>query len=242
MIRIAVIDDVISICAQIEDYFTNIADKYGIEIEVEPYTSGESFCSALTNGEAFDLIFLDIELEIMNGIEVCRHIRHVIGDELQQIVFISAKKQYSLELHSFHPLDFMIKEITEDDLEVVFKRFLKIIGFLNDTFEYKIGRDIIKIKLKNIKYLMIIDRLVYIVDNDNQFIEYYGTLEAAYNEQLKKAEFLFVHRQYIVNPAYIHNYAYDKVILHDGKTIPIGSSRRKEIRFLQTKNANKRRK
>lgn len=57
MIRIAIVDDVISVCGQMEKYLFDIAKKYNLYIDVEPYNSGESFCSDLKMGEVFDIIF-----------------------------------------------------------------------------------------------------------------------------------------------------------------------------------------
>lgn len=240
MIRVAVVDDVMAVCAQVEEYLCHIAERRGIDIEVEPYLSGERFCTALENGEVFDLIFLDIELQSMNGINVSKYIRDSMEDELQQIVFISAKSQYSLQLHSFHPLDFLVKDIQEEDVENVLHRFMKLKGIRNEIFECKVGADTQKIKINDIKYLTIDNRIVKVILANSQSVEYYGTLETAYNEQLKKCGFLFVHKKFIVNPDYIEIYEYDKVILSDGQVIPIGSSRRKEIRAWQTRNIERR--
>lgn len=240
MIRVAVVDDVMAVCAQVEEYLCHIAERRGIDIEVEPYLSGERFCAALENGEVFDLIFLDIELQSMNGINVSKFIRDSMEDELQQIVFISAKSQYSLQLHSFHPLDFLVKDIQEEDVENVMHRFMKLKGIRNEIFECKVGADTQKIKIKDIKYLTIDNRIVKVILANSQAVEYYGTLDTAYNEQLKKCGFLFVHKKFIVNPDYIEIYEYDKVILSDGQVIPIGSSRRKEIRAWQTRNIERR--
>lgn len=239
MIRIAIVDDVISVCGQIETYLFDISEKYNLSIDVEPYTSGETFCSDLKMGEVFDIIFLDIELKSMSGIDVCHYIRQEMDDETQQIVFISAKKQYSLELHSFHPLDFLVKEIDESSVEAVFMRFMKIAGLWNDVFEFQTGHDIKKIKVKDIKYLTVENRIVNIILKNNQVAEYYGTLETAY-KQLQKFNFLFLHRRFIVNPMYIGMYEYDKVILNDGMIIPIGSSKRQQIRAWQVKNSDRR--
>lgn len=242
VIRVAVVDDIMAVCAQVEEYLGHIANRRGIEIEVEPYPSGEKFCNALENGEAFDLIFLDIELKSMNGIDVSKFIRESMENELQQIVFISAKKQYSLDLHAFHPLDFLVKDIQENEIEAVLQRFMKIKGIWSENFECKVGADIQKVKMKEIKYLTINNRIVNVFLANSQSIEYYGTLETAYNEQLKKCGFLFLHKKYVVNPDYIEIYEYDKVILSDGQIIPIGSSRRKEIRAWQARNIERRKK
>jgi len=236
LLRIAIIDDTEAVCNQMERYLTEISDKYCIETEIEPYNSGESFVAKLKNGDNYDLIFMDIEMHEMSGIDVGNYIRNTLDDELQPIIFISAKHEYSLELHRLHPLDFLIKEIRLEDVERVFKRYLKIAGMHSEFFEIKVRHDVQKIRIKDIKYLTVANRLVYIVMKDEQHIEYYGTLENAYKTQLKKFGFLFTHKQYVVNPDYAHIYEYDRIILTDGTVIPIGSSRRKEIRNQLTVN------
>lgn len=239
MLKIAVVDDVQAVCSKIEIFLLKLADKYQLDIEVEPYYHGKKLCAALDKGENYDLIFLDIELPDISGIEICRYIRHTMEDDLQMLVFISAKKQYSLELHAFHPLDFLVKEISEADVERVFKLFMKMIGVWKSCFECRRGKDVYKIKIKDIKYLTVLNRSVFVVLHDDSTIEYNGTLEQSYREQLQMFDFLFVHKQYVVNPAYVALYEYDQMILEDGTVIPIGSSRRKTIRALQMKSAGK---
>ena len=136
-------------------------------------------------------------------------------------------------------MDFLVKEIDEISIETVFMRFMKITGIWNDVFEFQIGHDVQKIKVKEIKYLTVENRIVNIILKNNQASEYYGTLETAY-KQLKKFDFLFLHRRFIVNPMYIGIYEYDKVILNDGIEIPIGSSKRQQIRAWQIRNSDRR--
>ena len=76
--------------------------------------------------DSYDLIFLDIELDQISGIDVGIFNRDTLEDELQLLVYISANSQYSLQLHQMHPLDFLIKEIQFSDVDEIFKRFLKL--------------------------------------------------------------------------------------------------------------------
>lgn len=235
MIRIAVVDDNVPLCYSIETMLKDISDILSIEFIVEHYYDGERLCSDLKNGVCYDIILLDIELKDMNGIQAADFIRTELDDELQQIVFISAKKQYSLELHSYHPFDFLIKPIKQSKLENLMKRFLKVRGEWNEVFTYKVGKSYETVKVKNIKYLTVFNRVVVMIldtKTDNR-VEFYGTLQKIYSEQLKKFGFLFLHKQYIVNPIHIRIFEYDKVIMNDGVQIPIGSSKRKEIRDRQ---------
>ncbi len=249
MIRIAVVDDICETCTQLEKFLFQIAERYNQKIEVEPFYSGESICKALKNHDSYDLIFLDIELDKISGIDVGKFIRYTMNDELQLIVYFSANPQYSLQLHQLHPLDFLIKEIQISSVDRVFRRFLKLQQKWSDVFEYKCGHDHRTIKVKDIRYLKVENRMItiYLNESDNlSFSEnavckdqYYGTLQEAYDSQLKKHDFLYLHKAYLVNAAYIATFEYSRVILIDKTIIPIGSSKRKEIRLLQMQLCDK---
>lgn len=249
MIRIAVVDDVCEVCTQLEKYLLQLSDKYNQEIEVEPFYSGKSICDALKKHDSYDLIFLDIELDQISGIDVGKFIRDTLEDELQLLVYISANSQYSLQLHQMHPLDFLIKEIQFSDVDEIFKRFLKLQKKWSDVFEYKYGHDSMMVKVKNIRYLKVENRMITIFlkgsdnlpfsENAEHKGQYYGTLQEASEKQLKQHGFLYLHKAYLVNSEYIATYEYHQVILTDHTIIPIGSSKRKEIRLLQMQMCDK---
>ncbi len=230
MIRIAVVDDDIKICSHIERYMMSFSKKYNQKIEVEPYTSSEGFFKSIQeNHEVYDLIFLDIEVDEKTGIDIAKYIRYVMQDELQQIVYISGKTDYSLSLHDTHPLDFIVKPIKDEQLEKVIIRYMKISGHWTNVFSYQVGRDTVKIKINEIRYFSVVNKdvVIHTIKDEDCFRGSIREIE----ESLRKYNFLYIHRSYLVNPMYIKIYEYDQVILNDGKTkLPIGSSKRAEIR------------
>jgi len=70
MFRIAICDDEPAVCSQIETILLNYSEESNLDIEIQVFYSGEELCKFLEDGEGFDLIFLDIELKLINGIEV----------------------------------------------------------------------------------------------------------------------------------------------------------------------------
>jgi len=91
MFRIAICDDETVICAGIEQVLLDYGKTCLEDIEVEVFTSGEELCHFMQKEEEFDLIFLDIELKQMNGVEVGKMIRDEMKNEIVQIVYISGK-------------------------------------------------------------------------------------------------------------------------------------------------------
>lgn len=98
MIQIAVCDDEIGTCAEIETMILDFAGSCAVQIETEVFYSGETLYKALQKGDRFDLVFLDIQLLAMDGVQAGRKIREELKNEKISIVYISAKETYAMSL------------------------------------------------------------------------------------------------------------------------------------------------
>lgn len=232
-LHIAVCDDEEQICSLLEEYIERICSELNIEAETDIYYSGEGLCQKLESGECYDMIFLDIELANINGVQVGTKIRDEYHDEKTQIVYISGRQQYALELFDSNPLNFLVKPLTYGDIRKVIDKFLKISGFWSDIFTYKVGHDVFRVRLGDIMYFQSNGRKIKIFFKDGED-EIYGNLEELYDTQLQKYDsFLFIRRSYIVNYDYICRFEYEKMVLFNGKEFPVAQSRRAEMRALQ---------
>ena len=102
MVKIAICDDEQAICSQIENILLDHSKRTCLEIDIEVFYSGEKLYSYIESGHGFDLIYLDIELELMSGIEVGKKIRNTMKDHKTEIVYISGKNGYDRQL--FDPM------------------------------------------------------------------------------------------------------------------------------------------
>ena len=117
-IKIAICDDDINIQFTIEGFLQHILEEYGVESEIECFDLGDKICESHEKGK-FDLIFLDIEYEGKNGVEVGKYIREIVGDEIVQIAYISGNTGYAMELFEYRPINFLVKPITETEVKKV---------------------------------------------------------------------------------------------------------------------------
>lgn len=92
MFKIAICDDEPIICSYIEKIIHDYSKSIAESIEVEVFFSGEELYKYLKNEINFDLIFLDIELSKLNGIDLGKKIREEMKNEIAQIVYISSKE------------------------------------------------------------------------------------------------------------------------------------------------------
>jgi len=233
-IKIAVCDDDIQIQFSVEGFLQHLLKEYGIASEIECFDLGDKLCEVYEKGK-FDLIFLDIEFEGKNGVEVGRYIRETVGDEGVQIAYISGNTGYAMELFEYRPINFLVKPIKEEEIKRVLDKYLLLRGQNTENFQYKIGSTIFQVALSEIQYFSSRARKV-ILHGRGKEAEFYGSLEAIYN-QVKGKRFLYVHKSFIVNYHCIAKMGYEQVILCDGTVIPISQSRRPAIRkqFMEIK-------
>ena len=99
MFCVAICDDDELLCSQLEGMLEPYRKRGLIRSEI--FHSGEKLCKALDSGKHYDLLFLDIELCVMNGIDVGKKIRDVLDNERIHIIYISAKQEYAMELFPY---------------------------------------------------------------------------------------------------------------------------------------------
>ena len=230
---VAICDDEKRIGAELECALIDMFSKQNIKYEIDVYFTGEALCAKMEKGAYYNLIFLDIEFakNAINGVEVGRLIRDVYHNDLTSIVYISWEMKYSMELFHIRPLNFLIKPLDDAKVQHTVTTYLRIAGLWTGAFAYKIGYDTYKVQVKEIIYLQSDKRKLILHLADGRKETFYGTLKEAYQKQLQRFDFIFIHASYVVNYDYIAVAKYDEMILIDGVTVlPISQPKRKAVK------------
>ena len=228
--HIAICDDENFTCSNIENILINYAEKNEIEIEVDVFYSGEEFIDMIRGEMHYDILFLDIELVSINGIDVGQIIRCEFNDDAMQIIFISSKTQYAMQLFRIRPMDFIVKPFTSDEIVAAFEQGVKLIERGNQIFTYKIGRDYFKVAYNKIMYFQSVERKIKLIfTNGEEPVEFYGKLDEIH-EEVPRFDFLYIHKSYLINSNYVTCYSYENVSMINGDILPISQSRRKKVR------------
>lgn len=231
MFRIAICDDEQAICSQIENILLLYSKRTCLEVDIIVFYSGKELYKYIESGHGFDLIYLDIEMELMNGLEVGKKIRNTMKDHKTEIVYISGKDGYDRQLFDVQPLHFIPKPINPkmiiEDLNLAMLRADKLGGI----FTYRKTIETYKVPIKDIIYFESMDRELRIVTINKEDI-FYGAIQQIF-ETVAKYQFIKIHRCHIVNYRHIAIFKYNEVIMSNGMRLPISQSRRKEVREIQ---------
>ena len=231
MFKIAVCDDVASVCNELKTMIMDMKnDLICKEITIDTFYSGEALIDSIKEENLYDLIFLDIELGKINGVEVGHIIREQMEDYVTKIIYISSKDIYDRQLFDVQPLHFLKKPIDSkkvfDDIQLA----MKISEKENRNFEFKSFRNTIKVPYRDILYFESRGRKVFLVGTKNNYT-FYGNIKSL--EEVLPKFFIHPNRSYFVNYEFITCFKFEELIMTDGSIIPISRNKRKEIRELQ---------
>lgn len=226
MLRIAICDDDDFICAEIEDFILSHKNIIRTQVETNVFLSGEKLLYFIENEHAFDLIFLDIELGMLTGLDVGREIRNGFEDYLSKIVFISSKTGYEMELFDVQPLHFLKKPLEKESLLDCIRLAVKISEKENNFFEYQIKQIINRVAFKEILYFESnLKKIKIVTMNGVDFFN--GSLENI--KRRLPSVFVHSHGSFIVNFNYIKRITGDKLLMTNGETIPVSRRYYKNI-------------
>ena len=231
MLYIAICDNNWQVCSEIENILLQYKKETGFLLEVEVFYSGESFLQYQKQGKIFDLLYLDIEMEQGNGLEVGHQVRNVWKNYVMEIVYISGKEGYDRQLFAYQPLHFLTKPFSKkqiiDVLELAVIRAKKN----QEYYEYKKKSNIYRIPLNEILYFESIKREIKIV-TDKGIDTFYASLDEI-EANLALKQFVRIHRSYFVNYNRISVVRYAEVEMSNQDILPISKSKQQEFRKYQ---------
>ena len=187
------------------------------------YDSGESLVLDVEEEECeVDLIFLDIYMPGMNGMDTAKKLRELKCTT--EIVFLTATDDYALAGYDVQASGYLLKPIDMNKLTTLLRNIFW--GEYRKRIEIKYG--------KKYRYPYISD-IMYIESSNHKAILYFAdgnqleTMEklSTLKERLDDDHFLQCHQSYLVNMNYIADIRRN-VVLDNGKEIPISVRRKKE--------------
>lgn len=228
MVRIGICDDDEVLCHQLEEIIIDADSVHGGDIETEVFFDGKNLCRYMRQGNKFDIIFLDIEMGKMDGISTGHEIRDALKDDDVQIIYISSKDSYAMELFDVRPMNFLIKPLLKEKIESVLSHAYRLMKKNTVMFEYKVNRQNNYVAIEKIQYFEVKNRQIIIHIKNDEPIIFYGKLSEVL-EKVQRQRFLQISRSILVNYDAIEGYRLDEVSFSDGKSISIARSKRSEI-------------
>jgi len=228
MLSIAVCDDNKLFREKLEEYLAKFALDREIACEIETFSDGQDILRSVSKGALFDIIFLDIEMNHMDGLKAAREIRKF--DKVALIIYCSSHSEFAIEAYEVRPFQFLVKPFKPQLLEKYFDDALQEVLADDPYFRYTKDKQSFKIPLKDILYFESNLKKVDIVlsDEARTFREKLNVIEK--NLAQSKVEFWRIHQSLLVNRRHICKITFSEVEMSNDAVLPISENRRKYIR------------
>lgn len=148
--RIAVCDDQPAQLENLTKKLSLYAEARHIKFHIQTYPSAEAFLFDFSENRNFDLLFLDIEMAGMNGIQLARKIR--AENETVQLCFITGYPDYMNQGYDVNALHYLLKPVSVEKLFEVCDRFLKSTETQPRFFLFSLGKEVVRVYEKDLYY------------------------------------------------------------------------------------------
>jgi DNA-binding LytR/AlgR family response regulator len=186
----------------------------------------------LLKEEKFDLIFLDIEMPLLTGLDLLGTLK-----DKPPVIVTTAYRDYAVEGFEFEVLDYLVKPISFPRFVKALERALKSNGSLGKTAEdnphdgdewlfLKVDRKLLKITISDILYIESLKDYIRVTTRSASVISYQSL--SAITEKLPADKFMRIHRSFTVGIDKVNSIENNCVVI-DGKLIPISREHRQEL-------------
>ena len=223
MLIIAICDDEKNVCDYIEKRTMECLAKADEEADMQVFYDGaELFSVCRENPSKFDIIFLDIKMKTINGVECAKLLRETGVQSL--IVFITSSAEYVFSGYEVRAFRYILKTDLVNAFDRVFGECLtELHKSTTDFFTVKTASEVRNVPLNDILYFES-NRRVLIIHTQKGEITFYGKLDDIQKE-LDKKDFIRTHQSFLVNALKIKSVKKDSAELLSGVVLPVSKSR-----------------
>jgi DNA-binding LytR/AlgR family response regulator len=224
--KIGICDDEEYVLLLLEEYINRYSKKFGIRFGLVKFNSGEEIWDYIECDNYFDIIFLDIQMNGINGIDTAHKIRK--KDTNVKIFFLTSIIKYALEGYRVKAERYFIKPLKYSRFEKELNNVIRLIEVeKNRFFIEKNDNGIFKIMLSDIVYIETIGRNTMIHTTSKNIISYRNMKQ--HEESLDDC-FYRCHRAFIVNLTYVSSIIDNTVSLNNNEDIPLSKYRKKDFK------------
>lgn len=224
MIRVLIVDDEPLALKQLELYIRKIPFY-------ELVASCPSAAAARPYLETVDILYTDIEMPDLSGMDFVRSLEHP-----PLVVFTTAYSEYAMDGFRVHAADYLLKPFSFQEFEASAQRLREIVGHVrpaaspDEPLTFRMDYKTVRVEPARIRYVESMSEYlkIWLTDSDTPLVVLYSLKRLA--AELPAGRFLRIHRSYLVNLSLIREYSRSTIILEGGVTLPVSDLYRASVR------------
>lgn len=208
MIRVAIVENDADERIKIRDCLTYLEQTDKTTFCITEFSSGTAFIGAYEPD--YDIVFMDIEMPGMNGIDTARELRKT--DPGVILIFVTNMAQYAIAGYEVDALDFILKPVNKYSFAIKVKRAVNRVPKRTEDFiAVKTDGELKSIQISSVRFLDIDGHYVVYHLTEGELREYTTLKEAS--RKLNRSFFVFVNRSCLVNLHYVSSVGRESVML-----------------------------
>lgn len=211
--KIAICDDLESDRDYLKDLLNKWANDYSHLLNVYTFSSAESFLFRYEETKDYDILLLDIEMGLMDGVSMAKKIRQ--DNDVVQIIFITGYSDYIAEGYEVNALHYLMKPVKEEKFFSVLERAIEKISKNDVVLNMDSANGMVRVPIYQIRFVEVFGNYVTIHANDEVVVKM--TLNEI--EKLLDERFYRVGRSVIVNLNEVSRVTKTEIKLLDGTSI-----------------------
>lgn len=224
MLRIAIVDDETKDAERLQSLTEAYFAQQQEACRILRYEDGALF---LQRYEPHDIVFMDIKMKTLDGLDTARFLRKLGSDSV--LIFVTRMAQFAIRGYEVEALDFILKPVDEASVTYVLDRALQRVRARQGVLlPLRVGSETLTVSTNDLYYIEVYNHdLIYHTRMGDYTVR--GTLNSV-RDKLQANGFLSCHRSYLVNLKYVSSVQEDALTVA-GAAVPIARASRKQ--FMQ---------
>ena len=226
MINIAIVDDE----NEFSQNLKNSIDEYFQEKEEKVAYHIDTFSSAilfLEKCNIYQIIFMDIDLPIINGLTASKDLRSKNSAAI--LIYCTNYARFAVDGYQYNASDYLVKPVHKQHLRMTMDKALESLGNLNrSSIAINVDKSMKIVPVDDILYVEVKGKvLIYHLTKDRELLERKSLKEVS--EILDKKKFVRCNHCYLVNLDHVSEFGEDNITLSNGAVLAMSRSRKKDF-------------
>ena len=228
--NIAIVDDIPRELTRISGIIEKYSDEHHIPMEINTFSSAEELLEDYRPLQ-YTLVFMDIYMDGMTGVEAVNKIREIDSETL--IVFLTTSPDHTFDAFKVHAYHYILKVPEDDVLKTnvakVLDDVVKLRNITEDGITVSVDGSEKVFSFSSIVYAQTEKNYIRITDHHKNEFRIRMTFSEMNSLLRKDSRFLQINRGIIINMDYIDTFGRDVCELHGGYSLPINVRDQKKL-------------
>lgn len=229
--RIAVCDDNRQVLLSVLSQLASYQEQRHTEFFCQSFENAIDLLASMEH-ESYDLLFLDVLMPGLDGIQAAHEIRR--KNEDIKIVFLTSSPEYAVESYSVHATNYLLKPATEKRLFPILDQVADLMRKPEEALVIRTQARVSRLPYNKIEYVEVMAKTLYFHLTDGNTQKVRASLSDYEPTLLARPGFCKIHRSYLANLSWVTEVHQGELLTASGRHVPIARSAYQQVRTAYT--------